>query len=132
MVDAEYHKNRRSKRKNKLLALLGGKCAICGSKENLQFDHKDPKHKKFHISRRVTSPEESIIDELKKCQLLCKSCHHQKTLENQEYGLESEHGTIWKYKRGCRCDLCKKAISDYYYHKLAFLSNLFVKLSESC
>ena len=33
---------------------LGGKCARCGSIENLQVDHVDPRTKKFEVKSRLS------------------------------------------------------------------------------
>lgn len=121
MVDAEYHRSRRAKRKAKLISMLGGKCVACGSVNNLHFDHIDPSTKKFQISKRLTSPDDNLTDELNKCQLLCADCHRAKTKENWDYAQpESPHGSLWRYKKyKCRCDLCRAAVSDYYHSKAA-------------
>ena len=113
-MDKEYFRARREARRKKFKDLLGGRCIICGSKKNLQFDHKDPKKKEFRISLMIDSPEQRLLNELKKCQLLCAKCHHKKTLDKQEFGIESSHGSIWRYKKyKCRCAKCRKAMSEY-------------------
>jgi len=115
-VDAEYFRKRRKERRKKFLQLLGGKCENCGTTKNLQFDHLDPKTKSRSIGKIWHADENEIEDEVLKCQLLCEPCHRAKTLEKAEYGKESDHGTIWRYKKHkCRCDECRKAMSDYYY-----------------
>ena len=61
------------KRKQYLVALLGGSCIRCGFNESiyaLEFDHKDHNKKTLPI-------EESLND----CQLLCVNCHRIKTYE---------------------------------------------------
>lgn len=128
MVNSEYHRDRRRARRKKFIELLGGECVNCGSKKNLHFDHKDPSDKSFYISRYLNYADKNIIDELNKCQLLCSDCHEAKTRENWDYGsAPSAHGTLWRYKKyKCRCDKCKKALSDYYYSKLAIISDLFI------
>jgi hypothetical protein len=74
----------------------------------------NPKDKNFAISKKIDAPEPIILEELKGCQLLCGKCHKQKTLEKEEFGKSSEHGTIWRYKKyKCRCDKCRMAMSDY-------------------
>lgn len=119
MESSNYWKKRRDKRKAELFQLLGGKCSKCGSKNNLQFDHIDPKTKSYHVLDQNHLFDQNIQSEIDKCQLLCKDCHKQKTKDGWEYALpESSHGSLWRYKKyKCRCDKCKKALSDYYYNK---------------
>lgn len=57
---------------------LGGECVECGDVDNLEFDHINPGNKDKHISD-VMSSRNKLTEELKKCQLLCKSCHKEKT-----------------------------------------------------
>lgn len=66
---------------NKAWALnfLRGKCIKCNSIENLEFDHIYPKTKKFTLTDKFRGSKESFLEELKKCQLLCKKCHLKKT-----------------------------------------------------
>lgn len=105
-----YHLRYYHKRRTELIARFGGMCAKCGSTENLEFDHKNRDEKTFNISsillKRVT-PEIEV--ELAKCQLLCKSCHEQKTSqENLDVGFE--HGSMYGLmKKRCSCDLCVTA-----------------------
>lgn len=114
---AEYMRKRRRARRTKLLELLGNKCQSCGSTENLEFDHKNPRRKQHDFNEIKDGPENAILKEIMKCSLLCANCHHDKTRDNNEYvnrdKKPARHGTIWKYKLGCRCSKCKKAISDY-------------------
>ena len=63
-----------------LIDYLGGKCAHCGTTENLEFDHKDPKEKSFSISPNLKqSINERMMKEIDKCHLLCNDCHKKKT-----------------------------------------------------
>ena len=93
--------------------LLGGRCGRCGKVNDLQLDHVDPKNKLFTIAKMWSIRKELFDIEIKKCQLLCRSCHESKTLldKGQKSG-KVTHGTLSSY-RYCRCDLCKKAMSDY-------------------
>ena len=112
------HNERRKARRLMLYKLLGGKCSSCGSRKNLEFDHLDPNLKEFRISSRIDAPEEELIKEVEKCVLLCHKCHVKKTLENNEFGELTGHGTRWNYgKNGCRCQRCKQAVSDYYHKR---------------
>lgn len=112
----EAHKRwkRRLAKRKRLKELLGGKCAKCGSKQNLEFDHLSPEDKEFKISKYIDLSDDNLVLEVKKCQLLCKKCHHQKTLDKQEYNPVAPHGTILRYKRDkCRCNKCKQAMIDF-------------------
>lgn len=83
MMGRDYHRNYSRNyyhlRKKELIQKLGGKCAECGSIENLEFDHIDPENKKFNISRLLNRSKQATDDELQKCQLLCHNCHQEKT-----------------------------------------------------
>lgn len=84
-MNKEYHNQYNLKRyhqkRQEYISLLGGKCNKCGCTENLHFDHINAKEKSFSIGDKITYPKEVILEELKKCQLLCKECHIQKTRE---------------------------------------------------
>lgn len=67
----------RMRLKLKAVALLGGKCAMCGydrCTRALQFHHKDPKEKEFQISGSSASWAR-IKAEVLKCVLVCANCH---------------------------------------------------------
>jgi len=50
---------------------------------DLQFDHKDPKTKQFDIASGLDRPRVQLLAEVVKCQLLCGSCHREKTLDDE-------------------------------------------------
>lgn len=83
MKDRDYHReysrNYYHSRKSELVRLLGGACKKCGDDSNLQFDHIDPASKNFSISKLLNFSKEVVLKELEKCQLLCQSCHIEKT-----------------------------------------------------
>lgn len=60
---------------------LGSKCAFCGETnvKILEIDHKDPNTKKFEVKSRLSCKRIKLIEEVDKCQLLCKPCHDEKT-----------------------------------------------------
>lgn len=102
-----YHRRRAA-----AIAQLGGKCAKCGSTEKLEFDHIDPKQKSFSIWCRTYS-EEKLLEELKKCQLLCREHHNLKTIADRGFKVaKGSHGTVSSY-RYCHCDECRAAIREY-------------------
>lgn len=100
-----YMANRRARRLADLRQMLGGKCARCGTTDDLQFDHVDPSTKTFEISgRKLDGPWDDLLAEVAKCQLLCEPCHIKKTAEDRP---ECPHGA-WRYRRyGCRCVTCE-------------------------
>ncbi len=71
-------RNRRNK-KEKLVAIFGGKCIVCGYKKYvgaLDFHHTNPSTKEFALSVKGLSYSwESLLREAKKCVLVCKNCH---------------------------------------------------------
>lgn len=78
-----YTKARRLKDRLAIKKEYGGCCSKCGYSKclaALQFHHIDPKNKKFGItaalrgSRNKFSRDE-IMEEVKKCILLCANCH---------------------------------------------------------
>ncbi len=78
----ELHK----KKKDALIAHLGGQCVGCGTTHNLQFDHIDRTQKKYrsiisHLNRKM----EDLIEEANKCQLLCRTCHIAKSRAHYDH-----------------------------------------------
>lgn len=62
-----YMKERGRKRRERLISILGNKCKICGSNQNLEFDHINRKDKSFTLSgRELDTKWEIILKELKK------------------------------------------------------------------
>lgn len=93
--------------RQKIFDILGGKCVQCSTSTNLQIDHVDPEEKAFDVSRLWAYAFATIEEELKKCQILCKPCHIAKHAV-----AKGTHGTLSAF-RHCKCDLCKKAKSDW-------------------
>lgn len=115
-------KKYRLNNKKKALAYLGGKCINCGTTKMLEFDHIDPNNVSFRISQGLSYSFDRLKHELDKCQLLCRTCHWVKTCndQNKKSYIVVPHGTTNAYcNRSCRCDLCKKAWSDYVRNKRA-------------
>jgi len=70
---------RRRELRERAVAYLGGKCAICGYDKSIaafDFHHIEMWLKDFTISAHMTSWEK-IEPELKKCVLLCCRCHRE-------------------------------------------------------
>ena len=107
MPSAEYMKEYRRKLRERDIEHLGGVCIRCGSNENLEFDHVDPKTKSFNLSN-FSGPRSVFLTELDKCQLLCSICHDIKTAEDRV----AEHGTSTRYLQKCRCEKCCIAMRE--------------------
>ena len=91
----QWRENR--KRRNKSLVaslkLSARTCYDCGlaiTADTLylfDFDHRDPRQKKFALSNVRSEAVESIIDEAEKCDVVCKNCHAHRTHSQRK----SEH-----------------------------------------
>lgn len=79
MGNKEAVARRRKVVKQKAVDLLGGKCVRCGynrSLRALQFHHVDSSTKEFGIADKgITRAWSKVVEELKKCILLCANCH---------------------------------------------------------
>lgn len=105
---ATYMTARILKRRQDWIDSQGGKCAVCGSTENLEVDHKDPAQKEYDPcvlwSLALDNPKR--IGELAKCWVLCRICHKAKTIGEKR---TAQHGGIRMYRVGCRCKECRAA-----------------------
>lgn len=99
-------------RGRRLQFIAGQCCAKCGSTENLELDHIDPKSKADH--RIWTWSISRIEAEVAKCQWLCRNCHVEKSvLERGGFRRGAgPHGSKNRYDGGCRCDCCRRAYSQ--------------------
>lgn len=105
----EYINQYRTRRKEDAISRLGGKCLVCGSTEQLEFDHINRSEKLASIGKMWTASKEKFETELAKCQLLCRDCHTDKGLTAGDI-TRSEHGSRARYDRyGCRCRPCTDA-----------------------
>lgn len=96
----QYHLDRYYSIKAKAVDYLGGKCVVCGTINDLEFDHIDPQNKEFTIGNKMFIPWQTLLIELDKCQLLCDKHHKEKH--------STEHGSLRMYTNyKCRCDLCR-------------------------
>ena len=87
-----------------------GPCYFCDTTENLEIHHIDPESKESH---KIWSwSKERIEKELMGCVVICGGCH--KKL-HKILNKKIVHGTRLIYRKGCRCDECKKAKSEYEY-----------------
>jgi hypothetical protein len=81
------------------------KCVECGSKENLELHHVNPEQKWKHNFWSYSWIK--ILEEIKKCIVLCEKCHKLETIKKLQRPLI--HGTQAGYVKGCRCKECSVA-----------------------
>ena len=105
----DYDRARYLTAKRKLVAILGGRCATCGMGDGLEFDHIDPSTKRFAIMARWNRGIDYLIPELRKCQLLCASCHLAKSTADRSV----DHGGGNSGKRNCPCESCRLRKNAY-------------------
>ena len=111
----KYMVERRAVNREYAIKKLGQRCVQCGSKSNLQFDHIDKATKIIGIADMLSHGRKKLNDELKKCQLLCQSCHNKKTLKDMGWqDSRTEHGTPRSYNH-CKCELCKAVHREQIY-----------------
>lgn len=124
-----YMKQRRENRRNQLIELKGGCCNTCSSTQDLQFDHTKASDKSFTLSGAgLDKAWATILDEVKKCVLLCHPCHTLKSLASKDFqGGHNKntdpflHGTARMYsEQQCRCDQCKKSKKLYRDKQLSY------------
>lgn len=88
-------------------------CAWCGSTDRLELHHADPNKKVHHAI--WSWGRERRLNEIAKCVVICRACHERAHAEARLIEAELRHpcGTVQAYKRGCRCDECRKGNRDY-------------------
>lgn len=99
--------------KNFCFSIIGTKCIYCNSFEDLEVDHIDPTTKLYNTSKIWAKKYRAILlEELKKCQPLCKTCH--KIKSNKELSSNRKgtfkHGTFYSWMKAlCICKVCLEA-----------------------
>lgn len=84
----EYQRLWYARRREFLLAELGGRCVSCGATESLEIDHIDRTKKRVATDKRgilFSYSIEWLKSELPNYQILCKPCHVEKTLRLGEW-----------------------------------------------
>lgn len=98
------------------LDYLGNHCKQCDSQKNLEFDHIDPATKSWEITTRLgRASRQTLALELIKCQLLCESCHAEKTRKEQSVERGWRHGTWYSWmKKKCNCGVCQATKQEFH------------------
>lgn len=111
---------------------LGGRCVVCGTDADLEFDHIEPSTKVINISNAIVAhwSWERLLTELIKCQLLCAEHHRAKTkAEGDNTGggrnriTHRPHGGGLRYGDGCRCTTCRRWRNDYRSGRVDYFGN---------
>lgn len=82
-----YKKQYHRQRKVKLILANGRKCIDCGIEYDgknaciFHFHHRDPSTKLFIMNQLTAKSWKSIIEEAKKCDMLCANCHEKRHSE---------------------------------------------------
>tara|TARA_Y100000034_G_C6686333_1_gene301968 strand:- start:80 stop:679 length:600 start_codon:yes stop_codon:yes gene_type:complete len=99
-------------------------CSKCeqGHHSFIEFHHTDPANKTNSVSKMVRQvrPEERILEEIAKCEILCANCHkkhHWKTLKKKRVSNLSNQVKLqrkraeWfdQYKSGVKCKTCNES-----------------------
>ena len=110
-----YMLRRYHERRTAAIERLGGQCAQCGSKDDLQLDHIDWRDKSFGVSKLWSCSKERFDQEVEKCQVLCEPCHIEKSRTDiSEIRGGITHGKYWAaYKKKCDCDACQQFKRDH-------------------
>lgn len=113
-------------RKRTIVELFGGKCLLCGYCKNinaLDFHHIDPKTKDGSITSLRQTQWKKLLNELKKCILVCKNCHAE--IHWPEKHSEHKIDNSLKIKATGQCKTC----GDEVYGTI-FCSRACVDLSK--
>jgi len=114
----EFQRNRWQLLKLKAINLFQGKCSICGYNKNIaamEFHHINPEYKEYSWTKMRLLKWGEIVEELKKCVLLCSNCHREL------------HNPKWEIKE------TQQFIDDFKYDGLLDRDRIqtFVKMSPS-
>lgn len=94
-------------KKLKAIKLLGGKCRKCGENRPwlLNFHHKNPKEKEFHIKKIRRMRWSFLVKEIEKCELLCYNCHKEEHHSKETIYLIKKHKLL-EIKNIFNCQYC--------------------------
>lgn len=93
-------------KKIRAINYLGGKCAKCGNDNIFHLSFHHLKDKEFNIFDKYYKWSK-IVEELDKCELLCKNCHHElHTNDDIKYSEYRENKQIFLDYKGSSCEQC--------------------------
>lgn len=80
MGNVNHIKDYRQRLKERLVYVFGGKCQKCGYNKclsALEFHHINPDEKEFMVTGSTVHNWNKVLEESKKCALLCANCHRE-------------------------------------------------------
>ena len=86
-----YKINKKRRIRNKIfIESLKKECNICGSKKHrLIFHHPNPENKTCSVSSLVDASRKRILEEAKKCIVVCYKCHNKIHKEDRINGIRA-------------------------------------------
>lgn len=115
-ISSSRVKEWRHRSKERMVEAMGGKCQCCGyhtCKEGLAFHHIDPSQKELAFGSLRANPKkwDSVVDELKKCVLVCHNCHSEihagvRNLPDQYASFDEAFSSFRKIQEYNSCPVC--------------------------
>lgn len=136
--------NWRRRTKERIVQAMGGRCYVCGYDHYIgamDLHHINPSEKEFSLGGLRSNPIAwvRIVEELKKCILVCSNCHREieggvivldnpRSTFNEEYTDYTDvRGTIRKTYKEKTCAQCGSEISVHD-HRQKYCSDVCRKL----
>lgn len=127
-VKSEHVKSWRKRTKKRIIESMGGRCQICGYDKcdsALSLHHLNPNEKEVSLGSIRANPRSwvRIVDELRKCILLCNNCHSEVhdgcTFVPDQYEIFNDNYVEYKLNKFTeynKCDICgnEKPVSNKY------------------
>ena len=131
-ISSQRVKQWRSATKQKMVAAMGGKCQCCGydtCDSALAFHHIDPSQKDLAFGSIRANPKNwnSVVEELRKCILVCHNCHSEihagvRQLPKQYHTFDEKFSNVKQVLEYNNCPVCgteKRATSKFCSSKCA-------------
>lgn len=85
-------------------------CCKCGSNDDLMIEYADPR---LSFALWMWAKPARRERHLAKAKVWCGEHYSERKSEKRLSGMVVAHGMPQMYRRGCRCDECKRAIAKY-------------------
>ena len=100
-------------KKIKAVRLLGGKCENCGNNDIFCLDFHHVEDKEFAISTIRNSRWTKIVNEIKKCKLLCRNCHRELHCCSSDDKKHNQKKELMERINKLRCEKCGHIGKNY-------------------